>query len=140
MVHEEYLSEAKSVAFTFGRFNPPTTGHEKLIQKVKSVPANNYIIYLSRSEDPKKNPLSARQKLDYMKKMFPQHAKNIEINTSNMILDIVTKFYKQGYTEINMVVGSDRVREFDTILKKYNNVKSRHGYYNFDKINVVSAG
>jgi predicted nucleotidyltransferase len=140
MVHEEYLSEAKSVAFTFGRFNPPTTGHEKLIQKVKSVPANNYIIYLSRSEDPKKNPLSARQKLDYMKKMFPQHARNIEINTSNMILDIVTKLYKQGYTEINMVVGSDRVREFDTILKKYNNVKSRHGYYNFDKINVVSAG
>ena len=140
MVHEEYLSEAKSVAFTFGRFNPPTTGHEKLIQKVKSVPANNYIIYLSRSEDPKKNPLSARQKLDYMKKMFPQHAKNIEINTSNMILDIVTKLYKQGYTEINMVVGSDRVREFDTILKKYNNVKSRHGYYNFDKINVVYAG
>ena len=70
MVHEEYLSEAKSVAFTFGRFNPPTTGHEKLIQKVKSVPANNYIIYLSRSEDPKKNPLSARQKLDYMKKCF----------------------------------------------------------------------
>jgi predicted nucleotidyltransferase len=140
MVHEEYLSEAKSVAFTFGRFNPPTTGHEKLIQKVKSVPANNYIIYLSRSEDPKKNPLSARQKLDYMKKMFPQHARNIEINTSNMILDIVTKLYKQGYTEINMVVGSDRVREFDTILKKYNDVKSRHGYYNFDKINVVSAG
>ena len=140
MVQEEYLSEAKSVAFTFGRFNPPTTGHEKLIQKVKSVPANNYIIYLSRSEDPKKNPLSARQKLDYMKKMFPQHARNIEINTSNMILDIVTKLYKQGYTEINMVVGSDRVREFDTILKKYNNVKSRHGYYNFDKINVVSAG
>jgi predicted nucleotidyltransferase len=140
MVHEEYLSEAKSIAFTFGRFNPPTTGHEKLIQKVKSVPANNYMIYLSRSEDPKKNPLSARQKLDYMKKMFPQHAKNIEINTSNMILDIVTKLYKQGYTEINMVVGSDRVREFDTILKKYNDVKSRHGYYNFDKINVVSAG
>jgi hypothetical protein len=140
MVHEEYLSEAKSIAFTFGRFNPPTTGHEKLIQKVKSVSADNYIIYLSRSEDPKKNPLSARQKLDYMKKMFPQHAKNIEINTSNMILDIVTKLYKQGYTEINMVVGSDRVREFDTILKKYNDVKSRHGYYNFDKINVVSAG
>ena len=140
MVHEEYLPEAKSVAFTFGRFNPPTTGHEKLISKVKSVPANDYKIYLSRSEDPKKNPLSARQKLDYMKKMFPQHAKNIEVNTSNMILDIATNLYKKGYTDITMVVGSDRVREFDTILKKYNDVKSRHGYYNFDKINVVSAG
>jgi len=140
MVHEEYLPEAKSIAFTFGRFNPPTTGHEKLINKVKSVPANDYKIYLSRSEDPKKNPLSARQKLDYMKKMFPSHARNIEINTSNMILDIATDLYKKGYKEISMVVGSDRVREFETILKKYNDIRSRHGYYNFDKINVVSAG
>jgi hypothetical protein len=140
MVREEYLPEAKSVAFTFGRFNPPTTGHEKLISKVKSVPANDYKIYLSRSEDPKKNPLSARQKLDYMKKMFPQHARNIEVNTSNMVLDIATNLYKKGYKEISMVVGSDRVREFETILKKYNDIRSRHGYYNFDKINVVSAG
>jgi predicted nucleotidyltransferase len=140
MVREEYLPEAKSVAFTFGRFNPPTTGHEKLISKVKSVPANDYKIYLSRSEDPKKNPLSARQKLDYMKKMFPQHARNIEVNTSNMVLDIATNLYKKGYKEVSMVVGSDRVREFETILKKYNDIKSRHGYYNFDKINVVSAG
>src|SRR5210317_1322656 len=140
MVHEEYLPEAKSVAFTFGRFNPPTTGHEKLIQKVKSIPTDDYKIFLSRSEDPKKNPLSPRQKLDYMKKMFPQHARNIEINTTNMVLDIATKLYKQGYDSITMVVGSDRVREFDTILKKYNDIKSRHGYYNFKKINVVSAG
>ena len=140
MVREEYLPEAKSVAFTFGRFNPPTTGHEKLISKVKSVPANDYKIYLSRSEDPKKNPLSARQKLDYMKKMFPQHARNIEVNNSNMVLDIATNLYKKGYKEISMVVGSDRVREFETILKKYNDIRSRHGYYNFDKINVVSAG
>jgi hypothetical protein len=140
MVHEEYLPEAKSVAFTFGRFNPPTVGHEKLIKKVKSIPTNDYKIFLSRSEDPKKNPLSPRQKLDHMKKMFPQHARNIEINTSNMVLDIATRLYNKGYTNVTMVVGSDRVREFDTILKKYNDVKSRHGYYNFDKINVVSAG
>ena len=137
---EDYLPEAKSITFTFGRFNPPTTGHEKLIQKVKSIPTDDYKIFLSRSEDPKKNPLSPRQKLDYMKKMFPQHARNIEINTTNMVLDIATKLYKQGYDSITMVVGSDRVREFDTILKKYNDVKSRHGYYNFKKINVASAG
>ena len=130
----------KTVAFTFGRFNPPTIGHEKLINKVKSVRADDYRIYLSRSDDPKKNPLSPRQKLAYMKKMFPSHARNIMINTTNMILDICTELYKQGYTEISMVVGSDRVREFDTIIKKYNDVKSRHGYYNFEKINIVSAG
>ena len=140
MVSEEYLQEAKSVAFTFGRFNPPTIGHEKLINKVKSVSANDYKIYLSRSEDPKKNPLSARQKLTYMKKMFPSHARNIEINPTNMVLDLATDLHKKGYTDITMVVGSDRVREFEGILKKYNDVKSRHGYYNFDNINVVSAG
>src|SRR5210317_300352 len=133
-------AKGKSIAFAFGRFNPPTIGHEKLINKVKSVPTNDYKIYLSRSEDPKKNPLSPRDKLSIMKKMFPSHARNIEINRTNMILDICTKLYNQGYTDVNMVVGSDRVREFETIIKKYNDVKSRHGYYNFDNINVVSAG
>ena len=140
MVHEEYLPEAKSIAFTFGRFNPPTVGHEKLIKKVKSISANDHRIYLSRSEDPKKNPLSPSQKLTYMKKMFPMYARNIEINKTNMILDIASDLHNKGYDEITMVVGSDRVREFENILNKYNDVKSRHGYYNFDKINIVSAG
>jgi len=144
MVHEqvELLDEAKgkSIAFTFGRFNPPTIGHEKLINKVKSMPTDDYRIYLSRSEDSKKNPLSPRQKLDYMKQMFSSHASKIEINSSNMILDIATNLYNKGYKEITMVAGSDRVQEFEGILKKYNGVKSRHGLYNFDSIRVASAG
>jgi hypothetical protein len=144
MVHEEVelLDEAKgkSIAFTFGRFNPPTIGHEKLINKVKSIPTDDYRIYLSRSEDSKKNPLSPRQKLDYMKQMFSSHASKIEINSSNMILDIATNLYNKGYKEITMVAGSDRVQEFEGILKKYNGVKSRHGLYNFDSIRVASAG
>ena len=86
----EARNDGNSIAFTFGRFNPPTIGHEKLINKVKSVRADEYRIYLSRSEDPKKNPLSPRQKLAYMKKMFPSHARNIMINPTNMILDICT--------------------------------------------------
>ena len=139
---KEELTEArrKSLAFTFGRFNPPTIGHEKLINKVASVRADDYRIYLSRSEDAKKNPLGANEKLRIMKKMFPRHARKIEINTTNMILDICTKLYKQGVTEIFMVVGSDRVREFETIINKYNDIKSRHGHYNFDNVNVLSAG
>jgi predicted nucleotidyltransferase len=144
MVHEEVelLDEAKgkSIAFTFGRFNPPTIGHEKLINKVKSMPTDDYRIYLSRSEDSKKNPLSPRQKLDYMKQMFSSHASKIEINSSNMILDIATNLYNKGYKEITMVAGSDRVQEFEGILKKYNGVKSRHGLYDFDSISVASAG
>jgi len=137
---EMHEARRRSIAFTFGRFNPPTIGHEKLINKVASVRADDYRIYLSRSEDPKKNPLSPRDKLSLMKQMFPRHARKIQINTTNMILDICTELHKQGFTEIFMVVGSDRVREFETIINKYNDVKSRHGYYNFENINVVSAG
>ena len=133
-------AKGKSVAFAFGRFNPPTIGHEKLISKVKSQPTNDYKIYLSRSEDPKKNPLSPRDKLSIMKKLFPSHARNIEINATNMVLDLATDLYKKGYTDLTMVAGSDRVREFETILKKYNGVKSRHGMYDFENIKVVSAG
>jgi len=129
----------KSIAITFGRFNPPTIGHEKLISKVARAD-RNYKIYLSRSEDSKKNPLSVRDKLSWMKKMFPQYARNIEINTTNMILDIATMLYNKGHNILKMVVGSDRVREFDTILKKYNNQKNRHGFYNFKTIDVISAG
>ena len=129
----------KSIAITFGRFNPPTIGHEKLISKVARAD-RNYKIYLSRSEDSKKNPLSVREKLSWMKKMFPQYARNIEINTTNMILDIATMLYNKGHNILKMVVGSDRVREFDTILKKYNNQKNRHGFYNFKTIDVISAG
>ena len=96
-IHDTLIrNDGNSIAFTFGRFNPPTIGHEKLINKVKSVRADEYRIYLSRSEDPKKNPLSPRQKLAYMKKMFPSHARNIMINTTNMILDICTTLYNQG--------------------------------------------
>ena len=139
---KEELTEARrrSLAFTFGRFNPPTIGHEKLINKVASVRADDYRIYLSRSEDAKKNPLGANEKLNVMKSMFPRHARKIEINTTNMILDICSMLYKQGVTEIFMVVGSDRVREFETIINKYNDIKSRHGHYNFDNVNVLSAG
>ena len=137
---EMHEARGKSVAFAFGRFNPPTIGHEKLINKVKSLPTNDYKIYLSRSNDPKKNPLSPRDKLSIMKKMFPTHARNIEINKTNMVLDLATDLYKKGYTDLTMVAGSDRVREFETILKKYNGVKSRHGMYDFENIKVVSAG
>ena len=129
----------KSIAITFGRFNPPTIGHEKLINRVARAD-RNYKIYLSRSEDSRKNPLSASEKLSWMKKMFPQYARNIEINTTNMILDLATMLYNKGHTILKFVVGSDRVREFETILKKYNDQKNRHGYYNFKTIDVISAG
>ena len=75
-----------------------------------------------------------------MKKMFPRHARNIVVNPTNMVLDLATDLYNKGFTRLIMVAGSDRVREFEGILKRYNDKRNRHGYYNFDKIDVVSAG
>ena len=140
----EYLvEETKEVVFTFGRFNPPTNGHEKLISKVASLAkGNNYRIYASKSQDAKKNPLDFNSKIKYMRKMFPKHGRNIMSDKDvRNALDILVKLYDQGFTKVTMVVGSDRVNEFSALTNKYNGVKSRHGMYNFeDGINVVSAG
>jgi phosphopantetheine adenylyltransferase len=136
------IKEAKGrhIAFTFGRFNPPTIGHEKLMNKLSQVRADNYYIFVSKSEDTTKNPLSYRQKIQAMKQMFPRHARNIIVSKSNNVFEIVVDLYNRGTTELSMVVGSDRVREFENTIKKYNNIKARHGFYNFDNINIVSAG
>jgi nicotinamide mononucleotide adenylyltransferase len=129
----------KKITFTFGRFNPPTIGHEKLLQKVASL-GTDYKIFLSRSQDPIKNPLSPSDKLKWMTTIFRQYASHIMIMPTNMVLELATKIYQLKYTNITMVVGSDRVSEFKSILTKYNNEYNRHGFYNFEKINVVSAG
>ena len=140
----EYLTEeTKEVVFTFGRFNPPTVGHEKLISKVASLAkGNNYRVYASKSQDAKKNPLDFNTKVKTMRKMFPKHGRNIMSDKDvRNALDILVKLYDQGFTKVTMVVGSDRVNEFSALTNKYNGVKSRHGMYNFeDGINVVSAG
>ena len=131
----------KHIVFTFGRFNPPTIGHQKLIDKLARVPADDYKVFVSKSEDPKKNPLQYNIKVAYMKKMFSRHSDKIS-HASNIrnVFDILVELYRQNVDEITMVVGSDRTREFDLLLNKYNDVKSRHGYYKFTKINIVSAG
>ena len=139
-----YLTEAaKEVVFTFGRFNPPTNGHEKLLSKVASIASgNNYRIYASQSQDPKKNPLDFKSKIKIMRKMFPKHGRNIMADTgSRNVLDILVKIYDQGFTKVTMVVGSDRVDEFSALTNKYNGVEARHGMYNFEGgVNIVSAG
>ena len=129
-----------TMALAFGRFNPPTIGHEKLLRKVAQTPGDFKHVYLSKSQDSQKNPLTVTQKIQYMRSMFPQHRSMFRIPKSNMILDIATEIYNDGYTNINFVAGSDRVQEFKTILNRYNNVKSRHGFYNFKNIKVISAG
>jgi len=130
--------------FTFGRFNPPTLGHEKLVTAVANVArreGGEYFVYPSHSQDPKKNPLDQTTKVNYMKKMFPKHKENIIISTGKNALQAASELHDEGYTNLVMVVGSDRVKDFQTLLDRYNGDENKaHGFYDFDKIKVVSAG
>ena len=133
-----------TAVFTFGRFNPPTTGHEKLIDALAKQQGKNagslMYVYPSHSQDAKKNPLPHARKIAYMKKMFRKYAKNIITSKSRNVFEIATELHNKGHRAVVMVVGSDRVAEFDNLLNKYNGVEGKHGYYGFDDIRVVSAG
>ena len=133
----------KSVVFTFGRFNPPTTGHEKLLIKVASIAiGNDYRIFASQSDDKKKNPLKYKEKVQLMRKLFPKYGRNIVLDTKiKNAIDALVYLYDAGYTQATMVVGADRITDFKKLLTKYNGVKARHGFYDFpDGIQIVSAG
>ena len=140
----QYITEAKKeITITFGRLNPPTVGHGKLLDSVARVASGGlYRVYVSQSQDEKKNPLDYRTKVKYIRKMFPKHARSVIMDTKiRSIFDVLTKLYEEGYTQVNMVVGSDRVGEFEKLTNKYNGTKGRHGFYNFQGgVNVISAG
>ena len=135
-----FLSEAKekSCTFTFGRFNPPTTGHELLVKKLMKVGSGtDVLLFSSHSNDKRKNPLNHREKVKYLKKFFGKIVVNANVKT---VFEIANYLQEQKYVNVNMVVGSDRVKEFEMLLTKYNGVKARHGYYKFKNINIISAG
>ena len=134
---EQPAEELPPLTVVFGRFNPPTVGHEKLLKSAKRISAGGDIkIYPSRSQDPKKNPLDPDSKVSYMKKMFPDFEEDI-INDDKMktIFDVLVNANEDGYTNVNIVVGSDRQAEFENLAQKYNGE-----LYDFDLIRVVSAG
>jgi len=136
------VEEEKTVYFTFGRMNPPTIGHGKVLDTLAVKAGRNpYRVHVSQTQDKTKNPLQYKSKVKHLRKMFPKHARsvltNIKIKTA---LDAAVALYDEGFKTIAMVTGSDRIREFDVLLNKYNGKKSRHGFYNFSKITVISAG
>ena len=140
---KSYLTEEDKVAyFTFGRMNPPTVGHEKLLDNLaKQAGKNDYFVFVSQTQDKKKNPLNYNQKVKHIRKMFPRHARRVMINKKvKTAFDALTFLADKGYKSVVMVVGSDRVTEFDTLLNKYNGQKANHGFYNFQSISVASAG
>jgi len=139
------LIEARDdiAAFTLGRFNPPTTGHEKLITKLDSIAKKNsssMYVFPTHTKDAARNPLPHNLKVAYMKKMYKKYAKNIQISKARNIFEIAKLLYDKGHKSVIMVVGSDRVTEFTKLLDKYNGVKSTHGFYEFENIQVLSAG
>jgi len=127
----------ETLTVAFGRFNPPTVGHGKLLSAAqKAAQGEDMKIYPSRSQDPKKNPLDPDMKVSFMKKMFPDYAENI-INDDEMrsIFNVLTTADEAGYRNVNIIVGSDRQAEFENLATKYNG-----DLYNFENIRVISAG
>ena len=145
MKFKEFLiqeSKDRHAVLAFGRLQPPTTGHEVLVNKVKEVAKQHnaeHHIVLSHSNDPKQNPLTAQQKVKHAKRFFP----GTNITTSDKehpnFLTQAAKLHKSGVTHLHMVAGSDRIPEYKKVLKKYNGTHEG-ALFNFKKIEVHSAG
>jgi cytidyltransferase-like protein len=143
----QLVSESKEKenhgVMAFGRMNPPTTGHMKLVDKVKSVAKKvgaKHVVVVSHSQDSKKNPLSAEQKIHHLKRYSPDTNFKASSTEHPTIIHQAAQLHKQGVTHLHVVSGSDRVKEYHHLLHKYNGVKGAHGYYNFKSITVHSAG
>jgi cytidyltransferase-like protein len=140
---EEQNKTHNPVAMAFGRMNPPTTGHMKLIDKVREhadKAGAKHTIVVSHSQDAKKNPLSAEQKLKHLKRYSPGTHFEASSKEHPTILHHAARLHAQGHDHLIVVGGSDRVKEYHDLLHKYNGVEGRHGHYNFKKIEVKSAG
>jgi nicotinamide mononucleotide adenylyltransferase len=137
MVPPEVEKTKGTLTIAFGRFNPPTIGHEKLLNTVStSSDDGDYIIVPSRTQDKKKNPLDADTKVSVMRQMFPQHSEKIVNDPANRtIFDVLKKAHMDGYTNVRIVGGGDRVAEFEKLSNNYNGK-----LYQFDNVEVRSAG
>ena len=137
------VEEEKVVYFAFGRMNPPTIGHGKLMDALaKKAGRNPYFIYLSQSQSPKKDPLEFKSKIKHVRKMFPKHARQVVINNKvTTPFHALSDLYSKGYRKVVMIAGSDRINEYDLRLNKYNGKKGSHGFYNFDGgVKIINAG
>ena len=113
---------SNDITVVFGRFNPPTIGHEKLLQAAeKAAQGGDFKIYPSRTQDAKKNPLDPDMKVSFMRKMFPKYEDQI-VNDAEMIsiFNVLTTAYEEGYKNVNIIVGADRQAEFENLANKYN--------------------
>ena len=133
------VGRKQPVVFAFGRLNPPTIGHQKLIDRIITIAKRVRglpVLYVSASQDKSKNPLTVKQKLDYLKKLYPRGIQLMPATgNERTFMEILKNRFDKKYTDVYMVAGSDRVSEFRKLIKKYNGKD-----YNFDTVEVVSAG
>ncbi len=137
MIPPEVEKTKGTLTIAFGRFNPPTTGHEKLLDTVaSSSDEGDYIIVPSRSQDKKKNPLDPDTKVEIMRQMYPKHSERIVNDPANRtIFDVLKKAHMDGYAGVRIIGGGDRVKEFENLSGNYNGK-----LYQFDNLEVKSAG
>ena len=132
----EKVVGSDTLTLAFGRFNPPTVGHEKLLKMAKKVAANGTLrIFPSRTQDKKKNPLDPDKKVNFMRKMFPEFKENIINDDEMRSIFNVLQSADRDFDKVNIIVGSDRQAEFENLAQKYNGE-----LYNFSEIKVISAG
>ena len=129
-----------TLTLAFGRFNPPTIGHEQLMNVARDAAKKDkdgqYLIFPSRTQDKKKNPLDPDTKISYMKRMYPDHADNIVNDPeTKTIFDVLKMAHNDGYTNVRIIGGADRVKEFEKLSGNYNGK-----LYAFDNIEIVSSG
>jgi hypothetical protein len=141
LLKELFEAGTKHVTFCFGRMNPPTIGHEQVLNTMKSQ-GGDMMIFVSQSQDPKKNPLDYSTKIEFIKEMFPQYAKDVVDNASlNTVVKVASYLHEQGYTDATFVAGSDRLEDMKKLLNAYNGVEGKaHGFYKFGMIDFVSSG
>jgi hypothetical protein len=141
LLHELFEAETKHVTFCFGRMNPPTIGHKQVFDTMKSQ-GGEMKIFVSQSQDKKKNPLDYATKIKFIKAMFPQYAKDVVENAGlNTIGKVASYLHEQGYNAVTFVAGSDRLEDMKNLLTQYNGVEGKvHGFYKFDVIDFASSG
>jgi hypothetical protein len=141
ILNELFEDNSKHVAFCFGRMNPPTIGHARVFETLKSV-GGDYKIFVTLSQDKKENPLDYPTKLKFIKSIHPNYASHVEDNpTLNTIGKVCSYLYDQGYRNATFVAGSDRLPNFQKLISDYNGVEGKaHGYYKFETLDFKSSG
>ena len=141
LLKQLFEAENNNITFMFGRLNPPTIGHKQLLDTAAKQ-GGNFKIFVSQSQDAKKNPLDYSTKINFIKAMFPEYADNVVQDAGlNTVVKVASWLYDQGYRNATFVAGSDRLEEMKKLLTQYNGVEGKsHGFYKFDNLEFVSSG